>query len=443
MAAMDELSPYCAKCGALNASGAVTCFACGESLLAPSEISAAAAASMTGKLTAILPLRSQLLRGRYRLMRCIGEGGFGAVYQAEDSELGNRRVAIKEMTQHGLSPEELQEATEAFRREALLLAGLSHPSLPRIHDHFSEDGHWYLVMEFIEGQTLETYVAKRGGRLAVAKALELSIKLCNVLEYLHTRQPPIVFRDLKPGNVMLTPEDQIFLIDFGIARNFTPGKDHDTIAFGSPGYAAPEQYGKAQTTPRSDVFSLGALLHHLLTGDDPSATPFRFKPLLLPRPAGTWTLIRHMVELDEYKRPATISIVRQELERLAAAWAEGRQTGVTATGYLGPATGAHPAVRPASWSTGQYQAVVPPRPATSAYPTTTFANPPTIGAYQRAMPPAIPQPAMMQAPTGAPVAQRRQSAGLSRASIGCLMVMLMLVILAFIILIAQAASFHP
>jgi len=431
---MDEDLPYCPKCGALNQPGAETCFACQESLSAPSEISAAAAASKTGRITAVLPLRSQLLRGRYRLMKRIGEGGFGAVYQAEDSELGNRRVAIKEMSQHGLSPEELQEATEAFRREALLLAGLSHPSLPRIHEHFSEEGHWYLVMEFIEGETLESHVAKRGGRLSVAKTLELSIKLCNVLEYLHTRQPPIVFRDLKPGNVMLTPEGQVFLIDFGIARNFTPGKTHDTIAFGSPGYAAPEQYGKAQTSPRSDIFSLGALLHHLLTGDDPAAKPFRFVPLLLPRPAGTWTLIRHMVELDEYKRPPTVAVVRQELERLAAAWTESRQTGTTTTGYLGQATGTHPAVRPSSWSTGQYPTVAPQRQSTGAYPTTVYANPPT-GAYSRAMPPAAPQSATMQAPPAA----RRQNTGLSRASIGCLIFMLLLVILAFLFLIFQAA----
>ena len=97
-----------------------------------------------------------LLKQRYRLLAQVGAGGFGAVYRAEDSQLGNRPVAVKEMSQRGLTPEEAQEATQAFRNEALLLAGLTHPNLPRIYEQFEEDGHWYLVMDFIEGETLET-----------------------------------------------------------------------------------------------------------------------------------------------------------------------------------------------------------------------------------------------------------------------------------------------
>jgi serine/threonine protein kinase len=342
---MDASSPYCPKCGALNPPEAATCFACHESLTA---LASGPPASASGAVSGP-PLPGQLLRNRYRIRRRIGEGGFGAVYQAEDSELGNRRVAIKEMSQYGLRPEELREATDAFHREALLLAGLSHPSLPRIFDHFNEGGRWYLVMEFIEGETLEDGLKRVTGKLSVAKTLELGIKLCNVLEYLHTRQPPIIFRDLKPGNVMVTPTGNVFLIDFGIARLFKPGQSKDTMAFGSPGYAAPEQYGKAQTTPRSDIFSLGALLHHVLSGRDPAETPFRFPPLTWPPLPGLWELIERMVSLDEEKRPATVAVVRQELQRLEAAWNSGRQSAALTTPALSPASTAQ-LTRPGSSS---------------------------------------------------------------------------------------------
>jgi serine/threonine protein kinase len=139
-----------------------------------------------------------------------------------------------------------------------------------------------VLMDFIEGETLEEYLQKQPeGHLSVKETLGIGIQLCTVLAYLHNRQPPVIFRDLKPSNIMLTPEENLYLIDFGIARHFKPGQKKDTIALGSPGYAAPEQYGKGQTTPQSDIFSLGAILHHLLSGNDPSQSPFVFAPLYL------------------------------------------------------------------------------------------------------------------------------------------------------------------
>src|SRR5206468_3453730 len=137
--------------------------------------------------------------------------------------------------------------SEAFRQEALLLADLMHPNLPRIHDHFSEAGNWYLVMDYIEGENLEEYLAKQpGGYVPLTEALTIGLQLCSVLDYLHNRQPPIIFRDLKPLNIMRTSNGHLYLIDFGIARHFKPGQARDTMAFGSPGYAAPEQYGRTQ-----------------------------------------------------------------------------------------------------------------------------------------------------------------------------------------------------
>src|SRR5204863_7988227 len=135
------------------------------------------------------------------------------------------------------------------------------------------------------------------------------------------RQPPIMFRDVQPGNIMITPGGHLYLIDFGIARHFKPGQARDTIAFGSPGYAAPEQYGKAQTTARADIYSLGATLHHLLTGHDPSDDPFTF-PALQLEPDNSTTkaltdLVAQMVTIERAKRPANIQEIQQTLSATA------------------------------------------------------------------------------------------------------------------------------
>ncbi|MDQ6660968.1 MAG: serine/threonine protein kinase, partial [Chloroflexota bacterium] len=228
---------YCSACGVANPIHAAFCFACGQPLHGSSAGYTSAQPSET--------LEGTLLQERYQLLERLGAGGFGAVYRAFDTKLGNRVVAVKEMSQIGLSPQEIIEASDAFKHEALLLANLMHPSLPRIYDHFSEGGHWYLVMDFIEGETLEHRLSHTIGKrlLNVEDILTIGIQLAGVLSYLHTRTPPIIFRDLKPANIMLTPDGNLYLIDFGIARLFKPGQMKDTIAFGSPGYAAPEQYG--------------------------------------------------------------------------------------------------------------------------------------------------------------------------------------------------------
>jgi serine/threonine protein kinase len=207
-----------------------------------------------------------------------------------------------------------------------MLASLTHPNLPRIYEQFNEGGRWYLVMDFIAGETLEERIGKTGGKtMPVEKALNIAIQLCMVLEYLHTRQPPIIFRDLKPGNVMITDTGHVYLIDFGIARHFKPGQAKDTTALGSLGYAAPEQYGRSQTTARADVYSLGATLHQLLTGCDPSESPFRFSGLQLPgQLQGLEKLVASMVSVDVQQRPASIAGVKQELQRIATHYTSGQ-----------------------------------------------------------------------------------------------------------------------
>jgi serine/threonine protein kinase/Tfp pilus assembly protein PilF len=309
--AIDKMQPvttdalFCDNCGAANPAGARFCQHCAS--LIPFQRSTGTLAGQT------------ILAGRYLLLSRIGQGGMGAVYKAADTNLNNRAVAIKEMSSSGLPPARLQEAVAAFEREAHLLADLVHPNLPRIHEHFTENERSYLVMDFIEGQTLEDYLEKvGGGPLAVDQVVRWATELCDVLNYLHTRQPPIIFRDLKPANVMISENGHIFLIDFGIARIFKPGKQHDTVALGSPGYAAPEQYGKAQSSPRSDIYSLGALLHHLLTGLDPSEQPFSFRPASQINPAvnpALESLLKQMLEMDSEHRPASAQMVLQGLER--------------------------------------------------------------------------------------------------------------------------------
>src|SRR5205085_2594150 len=135
----------------------------------------------------------------------------------------------------------------------------------------------------------------------VEMVLEIGIQLCTVLDYLHTHQPPIIFRDLKPANIMRTADNHVYLIDFGIARHFKPGKAKDTIPLGSKGYAAPEQYGKAQSTPQSDIYGLGATLHQLLMGDDPSLTPFRFAAVRLANsPISAQLNARHLLPKSRF-----------------------------------------------------------------------------------------------------------------------------------------------
>jgi serine/threonine protein kinase len=307
------LSPlYCDACGAANRIQATFCFSCGQSLHASNG------ANRHAKSTFLFA--NQLLKQRYRIHKQVGKGGFGAVYQASDLQFANRLVAIKEMSQQNMTQQEFLEATSAFRNEANLLASLVHPNLPRIYEQFTEAGRWYLVMDFIEGETLESYLLREpDGKISVDKALSIGIQLCTVLEYLHNRQPPIIFRDLKPANIMLTALGHIYLIDFGIARHFKPGQNKDTTALGSTGYAAPEQYGKAQTTPRADIYALGATLHELLSGINPANSPFNFTHLNLPTYQAHIELdqlISRMVAVDPTLRPISVLLVRQNLERI-------------------------------------------------------------------------------------------------------------------------------
>lgn len=173
--------------------------------------------------------------------------------------------AIKEMSLAMVSPEEQAQAIQNFKIEAKMLWGLSHPNLPAFTNFFAENQCYFLVMEYIDGHTLEDLLERQAAPFPERRVLRWAEQLCDVLEYLHSQNPPIIFRDMKPGNIMLTRQGHIKLIDFGIARFFRPTRGPDTQLLGTPGYAPPEQYGTAQTDERSDIYSLGMTLFHLLT----------------------------------------------------------------------------------------------------------------------------------------------------------------------------------
>jgi len=259
-----------------------------------------------------------MVGGRYLIHKLIATGGQGAVYQGADTRLNHARVAIKEMaiSPYATDPAEYQSALERFKQEAELLRRLSHPNLPRVYDLFEDAGRQYLVMDFIEGRTLRDVLDSSPRPLLESDVIHLGQQLCNVLEYLHAQNPSIVYRDLNPRNVMLLLDDKtIKLIDFGIARFYKPSKPADTVRFGTPGYAPPEQY-KGQTDARSDIYALGVTLHELLTKHDPGNNPFQVPSArsLNPRlSAQIEQVLSHATQLDPNARYQTAAQMRQAL----------------------------------------------------------------------------------------------------------------------------------
>jgi len=305
----------CGNCGTANAAGEQFCVNCGYSLaggptglnvIGPTMVSstppAASSSSASTLIGSNIPtvagsgpgmrrttgalIAGNLLESRYRVVRLVGKGGFGAVYEARDERFQAKRiVAIKEMSDGHLTPAERAQAIADFRQEADLLVQLKHPNLPDVSDFFEEGGKAYLVMEFIEGKTLEKEQEDAAGPLDEKRVMGWALQLCDVLGYLHTQPQPIIFRDMKPSNVMITGSGQIKLIDFGIARIFKSTAAKDTTSLGSRGYAPLEQYGRGQSDARSDIYALGATLFDLLTKEVPADAPTRrINPQLFQTP---------------------------------------------------------------------------------------------------------------------------------------------------------------
>jgi tRNA A-37 threonylcarbamoyl transferase component Bud32 len=348
------LALFCDECGAANPLQATECFACQQSL---EQIKPAPRAStsiqpyyrgyrgtsslnnhpasissdlMTGS-PAITPASDSdsdtlspgsLLAKRYSIIKVVGQGGFGVVYQARDHKQRNKMVAIKQINISKLTPRQIIDATDSYNREVSLLSKLQHKHLPRIYSHFSDAEHWYLVMDFIKGKTLEEYQQQSpDGALPLKQVLTIGMQVCDVLQYLHTQKPAVIFRDVKPANLMWGDDGRVYLIDFGIARRFVPGQARDTGPLGSPGYAAPEQYGVVQTTPYTDIYGLGVTLQTLITGKEPlelqdDAGSGQVQMMHPQIHAPLQQLLDEMTEADTRKRPGSADQVWLRLKRI-------------------------------------------------------------------------------------------------------------------------------
>jgi eukaryotic-like serine/threonine-protein kinase len=243
----------------------------------------------------LLSVGTQLQR-RYKILGVIGVGGMGAVYKAQDLRFPGvtRLCAVKEMINTASDPQVRQMIVRNFEREASILATLSHPAIPQVYDYFTDGSRSYLVEEFIAGKDLEARIAELEGFFSEKLVIDWAVQLCDVLSFLHNHEPrPIIFRDLKPSNVMLDLHGRIRLVDFGIAKLFQSGQKGTMI--GTEGYSPPEQY-RGVAEPRGDVYALGATMHHLLSKQDPRLEPpfsFNERPVHMTNP----TVSRELVEV--------------------------------------------------------------------------------------------------------------------------------------------------
>ncbi|MEO8285415.1 MAG: serine/threonine-protein kinase [Chloroflexota bacterium] len=221
--------------------------------------------------------RNTVLQGRYDIEQVLGIGGMSTVYKARDLRFSTvaRYCAVKEMPDTSPDPRTGQLRLATFEREANMLAALSHPGIPKIYDFFPSHGRVYLILEYIDGRDLETQLDQRKAPMQEDEVVKWAVQICDVLEYLHGQHPqPIIFRDMKPSNIIVHGEGKVTLIDFGIAKVFQSEKRGTMI--GTEGYAPPEQY-RGLAEPRGDIYALGATMHHLLTNFDPrTQTPFTF-----------------------------------------------------------------------------------------------------------------------------------------------------------------------
>jgi serine/threonine protein kinase len=264
---------------------------------------------------------NRLIKKRYEVLGVLGRGGMGCVYKVSDRFQGGMQLAAKELQAGALSPEKLREAFTQFRTEARILMRLTHQNLPKVYDYFSIGDRHYIIMEYVRGKTLEEILlARRGKPVGEQLALSWALQICKTMHFLTVQKPrPIVFRDLKPSNIMIDRQGRVKLIDFGIARFFKEDKREDTYIYGTPGYAAPEQYGTGQTDVRSDIFSLGATLHHCVTGKNPSENPLDFSDPRRLNPGisrETSAIIRKALEQNMDKRFQNALEMKQAIQKV-------------------------------------------------------------------------------------------------------------------------------
>lgn len=212
-----------------------------------------------------------ILKDRYKVQQLIGRGGMSRVFMGTDLRLTNKLWAIKEVSRNA-TDQAGRPIEQSLAIEAELLSKLDHPMIVDIADIVSTDECIYVVMDYVEGKSLDKVIREEGPQ-SEEDVQDWIMQICDALDYLHNQDPPIIYRDMKPSNIMLRPDGYVKLIDLGVAREYKDKSTKDTVAFGTEGYAPPEQYGKAQTDARSDIYALGATMWHLLTGESPSEYP--------------------------------------------------------------------------------------------------------------------------------------------------------------------------
>ena len=259
--------------------------------------------------------QGEIIDGKYEILAEIGRGGMSVVYLARNKNL-NQQWAIKEVFRNARDQNH-EEVVQSAIAEATMMKNLDHPLLPRIVDIIENSDTIYIIMDLIEGRTLQAVVEETGAQLQET-VIDWGIHLCGVLSYPHSRKLPIIYRDMKPENIMLKPDGTIKLIDFGIAREYKEKSVTDTTALGTRGYAAPEQWGnRGQTDARTDIYGLGATLYHLVTGKSPAVPPYEIKPIRMWNPqlsSGLEKIILKCTQLDPDKRYQTSAELLVDLQ---------------------------------------------------------------------------------------------------------------------------------
>ena len=250
-----------------------------------------------------------ILDNKYEIIKTLGKGGMGTVYLCKNTMLGNL-WAIKEVTKNSKHIDILTEA--------IILKNLNHPGIRRIVDIFYASNNLYMVQDYVDGQTLKEYVMANG-RIETKKICQITSNLCDIVGYLHNQNPAIIYRDIKPSNIMITPSEKVVLIDFGISKVYKSDTEKDTMSAGSNGYAAPEQYGSGTCCAQTDIYGIGMLIYFMVKG----RTPYTGIEPLLDENYETYIndnlkkIVQKCVKIDINDRYTSVEVLKKEILKVA------------------------------------------------------------------------------------------------------------------------------
>jgi len=408
---------YCSNCGGYLGASPAAATVTSSNVSGPGATSAGSAGQVTSSTTAggthttsgSLAPGGYLQGGRYVIKKILGQGGMGAAVLANDMRVAGKPVVIKELISDNTDPTQLNEDVRNFEREVETLAYIDHPLVPTVTDHFQEGSHYFMVQEFADGENLEDRLDRTHQPLPEQDALTYASQVLDILDYLEQRNPPIVHRDIKPANIIIGSKDKrAHLVDFGIARADTARnvRRKQTSALGTPGYAPPEQY-QGNADPRSDLYALGATLHHLLTNRDPrNEPPFSYPPVRAFNPRlspETERVLDHALKVDINQRYQSAASMKQDIDEIL-------QTRYGISASTGSYTFSGPIVTPGAASTIARQPVRPiqARPVQQQAPVQRPVNPPPP---RPVAPPPAPYPFNVRPPQAPPRQQTTSHVG--------------------------------